>query len=150
MIDKVGYTPPTKATARASATRRTSGVGGAQFVDALNKAEGVNAAGEVDAVGSIAALGGVGALIGAQEVSEEEVHRKRAYKRGRMTIDTLEQLRDGLLSGNLSMNTIRALEKLVTEERALVTDPQLSAILDDIELRAAVELAKLEVAGIRG
>jgi len=150
MIDKVGYTRPTTSTSRTNATKRTGATSGAQFVDALNKAEGVSAASEVDAVGSVAALTGVGGLIGIQEVSEEEVKRKRAYKQGRLTLDVLEQLRDGLLSGSLPVSTLRHLERLVLEERAAITDPRLNAILDDIELRAAVELAKLEMSGMRG
>ncbi len=150
MIDKIGYTRPTTSTARTGATKRTSATSGSQFIDALSKAEGVSAASDVDAVGSVAALTGVGGLIGIQEVSEDEVKRKRAYKQGRLTLDALEQLRDGLLSGSLPVATLRNLERMVAQERTLVSDPKLNAILDDIELRAAVELAKLEMSGMRG
>ena len=150
MIDKIGYTRPTTTTARPGATKRTSAASGAQFIDALSKAEGVSAASDVDAVNSVAALSGVGGLVGIHEVSEDEVKRKRAYKQGRLTLDALEQLRDGLLSGSLPVATLRNLERLVAQERALVSDPKLNAILDDIELRAAVELAKLEMSGMHG
>ncbi|NBR29945.1 MAG: hypothetical protein EBT83_16285 [Betaproteobacteria bacterium] len=68
----------------------------------------------------------------------------------KICLDALEQLRDGLLSGSLPVATLRNLERMVAQERALVSDPKLNAVLDDIELRAAVELAKLEMSGMRG
>jgi hypothetical protein len=46
----------------------------------------------------------------------------------------------------LPISTIERLEKLVASERAHTTDPALNEILNEIEVRAAVELAKLEVA----
>ena len=51
--------------------------------------------------------------------------------------------------GTLPFSTIRQLEDLVSEQRTHATDPLLQEILDEIEVRAAVELAKLEMAGLR-
>ena len=39
-------------------------------------------------------------------------------------------------------------EQLVAHERGDATDPELMSILNDIEVRAAVELAKLEMSGL--
>jgi hypothetical protein len=39
---------------------------------------------------------------------------------------------------------MRALTRAVREQRALTDDPGLEGLLDEIETRAAVELAKLE------
>ncbi len=86
-------------------------------------------------------------FLGLQEVSEDEVERKRAMKKGKSMIDALEQLRDSMLMGTLSPSTIRQLESVLSEQRATVTDPRLTSILADIEVRTAVELAKLERAG---
>ncbi|PZP85677.1 MAG: hypothetical protein DI582_05025 [Azospirillum brasilense] len=148
MIDKVGYSKPV-GTARP--TRRTGQVGATGFADALSAAEaaaGVDAAGGVEATTSIAAVGGIGALLGAQEVSEHEVRKRKAVRQGRVTLEALEQLRDALLIGTLPLSTLTRLETLVAEERGRTNDPVLQQILDEIELRAAVELAKLEVAGL--
>jgi hypothetical protein len=148
MIDKVGYSKPV-GTARP--TRRTGQVGATGFADALSAAEaaaGVDAAGGVEATTSIAAVGGIGALLGAQEVSEHEVRKRKAVRQGRVTLEALEQLRDALLIGTLPLSTLTRLEALVAEERGRTNDPVLQQILDEIELRAAVELAKLEVAGL--
>ena len=152
MVDKIGYTRPTTATTRANATRKTSSVAGAQFAEALAKAEGVSGVSGVDGVDSVqtvAPIGGGLGLLGLQEVSEDEVKKRKAVKKGRFTLDALSQLRDAMLMGSLPLSTLRNLEKLVAEERGTTTDPVLNAILDDIELRAAVELAKLEMSGIK-
>jgi hypothetical protein len=141
MIDKIGYTRPPLA-ARVEVKRRSAEAGGTSFSDLLDDAAGV---GDADAANPVAATVSVG-LLGLQEVSEEEIQRQRAMKQGRATLDALEQLRDGMLTGTLPLVTLQKLERLVAEERATVMDPRLSAILDEIEVRAAVELAKLEQA----
>lgn len=145
MVEKVGYTRPTAA---ARATKRTGATGSADFAHALSRAEGVAGAEAADATGAVAPMAGVGALLGAQEVSEEEVRRRKYIKRGRFTLEALEQLRDALLMGALPVSTLTRLETLVAEERATTSDPVLQSILDEVELRAAVELAKLEVSGL--
>lgn len=143
MIEKVGYSKPV---ASARNVRKTGGTEASGFADALSEAEGVKAA---SAATPVAAMSGVGGLIGINEVDEKEHRRRQAVKRGRFTLEALDQLRNALLMGSLPLSTLRNLEKLVAEERNLVTDPALNAILDDIELRAAVEMAKLEMAGLR-
>jgi hypothetical protein len=149
MVDKIGYTRPTTATTRASATRKTGNVAGAQFAEALAKAEGVGDVSGVDSVQSVAAVGGAIGLLGAQEVSEDDIKKRRAVKKGRLTLDALSNLRDALLMGSLPLSTLKQLEKIVAEERGTTNDPLLNSILDDIEVRAAVELAKLEMSGIK-
>lgn len=141
MIEKVGYTKPV---ASARSVKKAGSADAAAFAEALSSAEGVRGA---EATSPVAPLGGVG-LLGIQEVGEEEHQRRRAVKRGRLTLQALEKLRDGLLMGSLPLSTLRNLEKLVEEERQFTTDLTLNSILDDIELRAAVEIAKLEVAGL--
>lgn len=145
MIDKIGYTKPLSAS-RAEAKKRASSASGTQFADML---DAMGDAAPADPVASSAPVISNTALLGLQEVSEEEVQRKRAYKQGKSTLDALEQLRDGLLMGTLSLSTVQHLERMVATERTATTDPRLRAILDEIEVRAAVELAKLERASRR-
>jgi hypothetical protein len=52
-------------------------------------------------------------------------------------------LRDGLVMGRMAPDTVRRLADEVDQARAEVDDPGLNEILDEIELRAHVELAKL-------
>lgn len=69
--------------------------------------------------------------------------RKRAQERGNMMLDHLEEIRMGLLLGTIPMAKLEQLAQLIRAKREQVDDPKLLAILDEIELRAAVELAKL-------
>lgn len=145
MIEKVGYTKPVT-TARP--VRRTGATESTGFADALAEAEGVAGASGVAPTAPVAAMSGVGGLLGVNEVDERAVARRKAVKRGRFTLEALEGLRNALLLGTLPLSTLRNLERVIAEERALTSHPALEAILDDIELRAAVELAKLEMAGL--
>jgi hypothetical protein len=69
--------------------------------------------------------------------------RKRAKERGDMMLDHLDEIRMGLLLGTIPMARLEQLAQLVRAKREQIDDPKLLAILDEIELRAAVELAKL-------
>ncbi len=85
-------------------------------------------------------------MLSLQEVSDEEVVPRQAVKRGRLTLDALDDLRNSLLMGTLSPHLLGQMDKLVRDQREATTDPRLNEILDDIELRAAVDLAKLQMA----
>ncbi len=145
MVEKVGYTRPVT-TARS--VRKTGSVSGPGFADALAAAEVSSGVEGAEATGSIAAVGTLGGLLGAQEVDEREAKRSKAQKRGRLTLDVLSNLRDSLLMGTLPYTTLRQLERLVAQERDDLDDPVLMSILNEIEVRAAVELAKLEMSGL--
>jgi hypothetical protein len=69
--------------------------------------------------------------------------RKRAKERGDMMLEHLDEIRMGLLLGTIPMARLEQLAQLVRAKREQIDDPKLLAILDEIELRAAVELAKL-------
>lgn len=89
----------------------------------------------------------VSALLTLQEMPEDEVANRKAITHSRTTLETLETLRHSLLMGNVPVHVLRELDRMVSNHRKLAaTDPKLKEILDDIELRAAVELAKLEMA----
>lgn len=143
MVEKVGYTKPVTS---AKALRKAAKAGSAGFADALSNAEASLASEETSATREASAVCGVNPFLGLQEVDGAEYERGKAVKQGRLTLEVLSQLRDALLMGSLPVSTIERLERLVSTERAVTTDPVLSSILDEIELRAAVEMAKLEVA----
>lgn len=145
MVEKVGYTRPVSA---ARPVKKAASVASPGFADALAAAEGAGAVDSVEASSAVGAIGALGGLLGAQEVDEREARRRKAAKRGKLTLDVLSNLRDALLIGSLPYTVIRQLEQLVAQERSETTDPALMSILNEIEVRAAVELAKLEMSGI--
>ncbi len=95
------------------------------------------------AVSGGAALAPVDALLALQEVSDDPGGRNRGRRHGEEMLDHLGDLHLGLLSGRMTLGALDRLSAMVTAKRGLVDDPRLVQILDEIEIRAAVELAKL-------
>ena len=65
---------------------------------------------------------------------------------GGVSSHELDGLKAALLGGELSQGQLDNLARTVREQRSATDDPKLEAVLDEIETRAAVELAKLEAA----
>ncbi len=91
----------------------------------------------------VSATRSVDPLLVIQEVGDEQTNRKRAKKRGQELLDELDELRHGLLIGTIEPHQLHRLVALIASERVDTLDPELNAILDEIDLRAQVELAKL-------
>jgi hypothetical protein len=85
----------------------------------------------------------VDGLFQIQELPDALAQRRRAVQRGSTVLDRLDDLRLSLLGGGLSQGQLAELQRAVASERGLVDDPRLLGILDEIDLRARVELAKL-------
>lgn len=143
MVDKVGYTKPV---VNAKALRKAAKTGATGFADALGAAQAALGADGAEALAAAAGVNATNPLLGFQEVGAEDYEKKKAVKQGKTTLEALSQLRDALLMGTLPVSTIKRLEQVVQSERSATNDPTLNGILDEIELRAAVEMAKLEVA----
>lgn len=62
---------------------------------------------------------------------------------GNTLLDELETLRMALVQGQISPQNMYRLQTLLAQKRPFAS-PHLQEVIDDIELRAAVELAKLE------
>jgi Class II flagellar assembly regulator len=85
----------------------------------------------------------VEAILALQEVASEPDSDTQGRRRGEELLDRLDELRLALLEGRLSVAAIERLAAQAAAGRAQARDPRLAEILNDIELRAAVELAKL-------
>ncbi len=94
-------------------------------------------------------IASVDALIALQEMSSSTTGRARAARRGKDMLDLLDDVRDGLLAGHVSRDTLQRLVHLVGAKREDFVDPGLSSVMDEIDLRARVELAKLNFADAR-
>ena len=94
----------------------------------------------------ISAPSSLSGILSLQEVSEDEIRRKKIIQHGNSMLDSLENLRRQILLGTLSLDTLQNIEKNLKLQRQIINDPRLMMVLDDIELRTAVELAKLEMA----
>jgi hypothetical protein len=92
-----------------------------------------------------AAMGmlGVDALLALQ--AEDDVmtgRRKRQVKRSRDMLDALDDLRISVLSGDIDDEALLRLQGLIAQHREDVADDRLQGVLNEIETRACVELAK--------
>lgn len=86
-------------------------------------------------------VGGIDALLALQAVEDPTFARKKAIKRGHDLLDGLEQIKTDLLVGQISESRLNNMLNLVTKARGNL-DPTLDSLIDDIELRVRVELAK--------
>src|SRR5690242_21809550 len=89
------------------------------------------------------AAANIDALLALQGVEEDPVERrKRSVARGRTALDVLDDLKMGLLSGNLDASTVMRLRNAAANLKSSSGDPGLDSVLSEIELRVEVELAK--------
>ena len=84
------------------------------------------------------------AIVPIDSAAVEEQHKNLAKGRAVFILDRLEDIRQGLLLGAISQSGLQELARTIREARGETLDPKMSDILDDIELRAKIELAKLE------
>lgn len=120
-----------------SANARKSGAiaapGFAPAMDAPQKAASVAPAGTVAALDAILAL----------QVEEPGGRRARQTRRGGMALDALEELEKGLLLGRAPAQLRATLDQL-QRGAELTGDARLDAVLLEIDIRLAVEAAKLD------
>ena len=90
----------------------------------------------------------VDALLSVQAAEDptERAARRRMQERGDRVLRQLDHLRLGILTGNLTIGQVVDVADVVASHREQVSDPKLSAILDEIDLRAQIEIAKMRKA----
>jgi parvulin-like peptidyl-prolyl isomerase len=83
----------------------------------------------------------IDALLAMQAAEDPQFAKKKAVRRGNSLLDLLERIKADMLLGQVSEDRLGQLMDLIGEARQR-NMPGLDAVLDDIELRARVELAK--------
>ena len=81
--------------------------------------------------------------LAAVAMPPEVERRRRIAKRAQKGLDTLEMLQAALVIGVSPAEPVRELRSWI-EEQAPSGDPQIDALMNEIDLRIQVELAKLE------
>jgi hypothetical protein len=108
---------------------------------------GASGAGQSSSVSGVAGVMGMDALLALQDVGGPLERKRKAVRRAGLILDVLEDVKVALLDGAITANDLDRLRRAVRDERSQTDDPKLEAVLDEVEVRAAVELAKLEQAG---
>ncbi|WP_084264704.1 flagellar assembly protein FliX [Sneathiella glossodoripedis] len=94
-------------------------------------------------VSSSAPIASIDAIVALQGVEDSVTSNKKAVSRGQDLLERLEEIRHGLLIGAIPVERLKQLQATLSKMDVKAEDPKLAEILGDIELRAAVELAKL-------
>lgn len=126
-------------TVRSSTVSTRSGVnrnaGGGFFIGDPGPAPQASAAAPVAPAASL------DALLALQAIEDPLLARRKAVRRGHALLDALDQIKADLLIGQVSEGRLNQVMALIGQARERNL-PGLDGVLDDIELRARVELAK--------
>ena len=131
-----------KSSGRVEATgirRVNKGTGGSDSTFSVSSSD---ARAAVAAPGPLTALDSILTL---QGMDDSMSGRSKGLQHGEHLLDMLDQVRDGLLAGGIPRSTLNRLAVAVGRRHEGFADPKLQNVLDEIELRAHVELAKLEM-----
>ena len=93
-------------------------------------------------MGSLEAPQSLGALLSLQAINDPTQERRQALSQGHSILDELEDLKIELLSGRIPEEMLQSISSRLSE-RHRTGEQELDELLDEIEVRARVELAKL-------
>ncbi len=136
---RIEWNPPLRPATQRRDEKAT--VGDRSFSTALS-----GEAGSAASLKGASAMPAIEGLLSLQEIADGQGGKKRAVQRGEKLLDALDGLRHALLQGSLPRAQLETLARLAAETSPLVDDAKLQEILGEIEVRAAVELAKLDSA----
>lgn len=90
----------------------------------------------------------VDALLAVQAAEDptERAARGRARQRADTILEELDKIRLAMLGGTLTVGHMIDVADVVASHRDRIHDPAMTALMDEIDLRAQVELAKMRVA----
>jgi hypothetical protein len=118
--------------------------GGSGFSVSLSDAASAGA--PAAPVAGASAVSSVDALLALQEYPASLEKRRRAVKRATRLLDHLDEVKIAILDSVPTDGALERLSQAVREARIGTDDEKLDGVLNEIETRAAVELAKREVA----
>ncbi|MGI9386605.1 MAG: flagellar assembly protein FliX, partial [Methyloligellaceae bacterium] len=126
-------------TERTPLARRASGQGGAESFEIPSAMP----AGPAPGASRKPPVAQIDAIVALQSVGPEAEARSQAVAQGSAVLDLLDDLKVQLLAGNITKSQIGRLAVTVQSRPDYSDDLRLQDLLDHIDLRARVELAKL-------
>ncbi len=139
---KIDSTNKSSASKGISKTKKKQGASGSDFSSMVSDTSETESATSVAAPASI---GTIDALLAVQEDGRRgsQEANERAKVRATELLDQLDTIKMDILRGDLPKGSLQELSNIISRSRDSDIDPQLADILDEIDLRAQVELAKL-------
>ncbi len=135
---RINAAEQTRATGKARAKRKQASGAFAPHSQASSQSTAPMATTQTNPIASL------DALIALQGDEDFRQARKKATARADELLDVLSDMRLGLLEGGVSMRTLQRLSTTLERTRANTGDARLEAILNEVEIRAEVEKAKLD------
>jgi hypothetical protein len=114
----------------------------ADIMAMVDMATNVNEVASSISVSNVGATVGIDSMLAIQGVSSERLNKKQQITQANLVLDSLEELRMALLSDEIPHYLLTNIEKQMNSLKHSVNNPELREVIEDIELRAAVELAK--------
>ena len=130
------------ATGRSGSVAASRNAGGAARVGERFSLDNPGGAHAANGASGPRPLASIDSLLALQEAPDPLARKKKAIRRGTDMLDILDDMKIGLLAGTISESELARLMRTVEDRRDGIPDPDLEGILDEIELRARVELAK--------
>lgn len=96
--------------------------------------------------GMLAGLDAILTLQGQDGADAQKERRRRSVQRGHDLLDGLDRLKAALIGGRVAPRDLQAIAGRLAERMPESGDPRLDGLVAEIELRVAVELAKLDAA----
>jgi len=132
-------------TSSASKTKRSGSTSSASFsalVESMSDKSETTDTADVSGASSVSV---VDALLAVQEDGRRgsDSSNKKMQERAESILNRLDAVRNGILRGTISEEQLKEISHIISQKRETDIDPLLSDILDEIDLRAQVELAKL-------
>jgi len=136
----------TSSTERASKTKKSSSSSSSSFSSLVSSMHEQSDVDDSSDVAMSSSVGSLDALLAVQEDGGRGSHdaNERMKQRADDILDRLEGVKNSILAGTISENELVSIRDLVHQQREMDIAPELASILDEIELRAEVELAKLD------
>ncbi len=133
---------PNKTSASAS-SKKASKAGGGNFGVLIND----GGAEEASSTATAHSITKVEALLVAQTTDDPAAHasKGRMMMRADRLLEELDHMRLSMLTGSLTVGHMIDIADVVASHKENIHDPELTAILTEIDLRAQVEIAKMRV-----
>lgn len=140
-ITEYSSTSKTSAVNKKKAASASGGADGFFGLLSTDEPDSITSSPSLSATSPVGTLDG---LLSLQEMPDDEIKKRKAVQNSQFTLEALETLRNALLTGSVPEQLIKTMHRVVSAQKQQIDDPRLMSIIEDIELRAAVELAKLE------
>lgn len=129
---------------------KTSGAGSTKKSGSVSSADGsfedfiAQAPKQAASAAPTHSIARVDALLSVQaaESPTERAARRKMRERGESILKELDRLRHAILTGTMTLGQVIDIADVVASHRERITDPGLTAILDEVDMRAQIEIAK--------